>query len=96
MATYTLTGVTFHKGEYEGRAFHFTKVYLLSPMPANPTTVGFKTVDMKTADPDMFETLKKLPFPCEADVSLDVRASNKPGESTMVITGVRPVSKAAA
>jgi len=91
MAEMTLTGASLHKGDVEGRPYHFTRVYLLSEMPVNETHKGFKSVDLKTTDPDYYQVLQKLNFPCVCDVELDIRASGKPGESVMVVRSVKPI-----
>jgi hypothetical protein len=91
MAEMTLTGASLHKGDVEGRPYHFTRVYLLSAMPANDTHKGFKSVDLKTVDPNYYELLQKLSFPCVCDVEIDIRASGRPGESDMVVRSVKPI-----
>jgi hypothetical protein len=96
MAEMTITGASLHKGEVEGRPYHFTRVYLLSAMPANETHKGFKSVDLKTTDPNYYEVLQKLSFPCVCDVNIDVVASGRPGESAMVVRSVKPLQKQAA
>jgi hypothetical protein len=87
-----ITGAKSSSGEYEGRTYDSTKVYVQTKMnDQNGEMVGFATTEYNWGDSSNFAKLKDLDYPIKARVSLEIVTSGK--NSKMVVTDVQPMTK---
>ncbi|MGB2784562.1 hypothetical protein [Psychrobacter sp.] len=85
-----ITGAKSSSGEYEGRSYDSTKIYVQTKMnDQSGEMVGFATSEYNWGDSSNFNKLKDLEFPIKAKVEMDIVTSGK--NSKMVVTDVQPV-----
>lgn len=75
-----IVGVKRSKGEYEGRPYDATKVYV--PLDLNNSTDqgrGAATVEYSWGTSENYDKIKHLPFPFEAEVELAFVTNGKGG-----------------
>lgn len=86
----TITGAKSSLGEYEGRTYDSTKIYVQTKMnEQNGEMVGFATSEYNWGDSSNFQKLKDLDFPIKAKVGIEIVTSGK--NSKMVVTDVQPI-----
>lgn len=89
-----VVGVKRSKGEYEGKPFDSTKLYVnLDLNNSTDQGRGFATVEYTWGKSDNFDKIKHLPFPFDADVDLSFVTNGKGGMVAQVVD-VHPVSLA--
>ncbi len=87
-----ITGAKSSFGEYEGRTYDSTKVYVQTKMnDQSGEMVGFATSEYNWGDSSNFAKLKDLDYPIKARVSIEIVTSGK--NSKMVVTDVQPMTK---
>lgn len=90
-----ITGAKSSYGEYEGRVYDSTKVYVQTKMnDQNGEMVGFATSEYNWGDSSNFAKLKDLDYPVKAKVAIEIVTSGK--NSKMVVTDVQPIQQAKA
>jgi hypothetical protein len=90
-----ITGAKSSSGEYEGRTYDSTKVYVQTKMnDQNGEMVGFATSEYNWGDSSNFAKLKDLDYPVKAKVAIEIVTSGK--NSKMVITDVQPMQQSKA
>ncbi|PHS69866.1 MAG: hypothetical protein COB22_08655 [Cycloclasticus sp.] len=69
------TGVSLHKGEYEGNNYNFCKLYAVVPMQQSDTKKGSAGIDVR-CEPQVYDVLKNSNFstPVEIDCVTEMRA----------------------
>jgi len=86
---YQVLGVSRHKGEFEGRSYDFSKIFIVAAIGiGSPDKVGFNAVEMRGV-PKIFDQLKSQVFPCEVGLEVSLEAKGA-GESKSVITNAEP------
>lgn len=85
-----ITGAKSSSGEYEGRIYDSTKIYVQTRMnEQNGEMVGYATSEYNWGSSANFAKLKDLDFPLKAKVELDIVTSGK--SSKMVVLDVQPM-----
>lgn len=85
-----ITGAKSSKGEYQGRAYDSTKIYLQTKMNSEQgEMVGFATEEYNWGDSSNYAKLKDLDFPISAEVDLELVTSGK--LSKMIVLDVKPI-----
>lgn len=85
-----ITGAKASKGEYEGRFYDTTKLYIQVPFdPTNPEQAGFATVENNWGDSTNFQKIRNLNFPIKAEIEkIEVTS----GRSTKnIVIDVKPI-----
>lgn len=91
----TIVGAKKSKGEFEGRPFDSTKVYVHADLRNDKDQGrGVSTVEYAWGESGNFDKISHLPFPFEAEVDLVMVTSGK-GTSALTIEALRPVKAAA-
>lgn len=98
MAKYLVTGLKMSKGEYEGKAYDSTTLYVdLRLDESKGTQVGRSTAEFKWPNSEMFHKLKPLfeqardakkPFYCEIERE---EVGIGKGQTRMEITSIQPL-----
>lgn len=96
-----LLGASEHKGDFDGRPYAYSRLYVLSPLDAtNPARLGFGVVEYRCPI-ELFGDLRgrvngsELSFPVLAEVDVEMMAVGK-GDSKLSITQVHRLSQGAA
>ena len=85
-----ITGAKSSFGEYEGRSYDSTKIYVQTKMnDQSGEMVGFATSEYNWGDSSNFSKLKDFDFPLKAKVEMDIVTSGK--NSKMVVIDVQPI-----
>lgn len=85
-----ITGAKSSKGEYEGRSYDSTKIYVQTKMNEQAgEMVGFATSEYNWGASSNFNKLKDLDFPLKAKVEMEIVTSGK--NSKMVVVDVHPI-----
>lgn len=85
-----ITGAKSSSGEYEGRTYDSTKIYVQTKMNEQAgEMVGFATSEYNWGASSNFNKLKDLDFPLKAKVEMEIVTSGK--NSKMVVVDVHPI-----
>ncbi len=85
-----ITGAKSSKGEYEGRSYDSTKIYVQTKMNSEGgEMVGFATSEYNWGASTNFNKLKDLDFPLKAKVDIEIVTGGK--GSKMVVVDVQPI-----
>lgn len=85
-----ITGAKSSSGEYEGRSYDSTKIYVQTKMnDQSGEMVGFATSEYNWGDSSNFSKLKDLDFPLKAKVHMDLLTSGK--NPKLVVIDVQPI-----
>ena len=88
-----LFGTSKHKGEYEGRAYDYAKIYTFAPMEQTDEKKGSAGVDMRCT-PNVFDQLSKVSFDngvvCEVTTELRALGGSNARET---VVSVQPVAQ---
>ncbi|MGB3109629.1 MAG: hypothetical protein WBB40_03485 [Psychrobacter alimentarius] len=85
-----ITGAKSSSGEYEGRSYDSTKIYVQTKMnDQSGEMVGFATSEYSWGASSNFSKLKDLDFPLKAKIEMEMVTSGK--NSKIVVTDVQPI-----
>lgn len=85
-----ITGAKSSLGEYEGRSYDSTKIYVQTKMnDQSGEMVGFATSEYAWGSSANFTKLKDLDFPLKAKVNFEIVTTGK--NSKMVVVDVQPI-----
>lgn len=85
-----ITGAKSSSGEYEGRSYDSTKIYVQTKMnDQSGEMVGFATSEYNWGASSNFNKLRDLDFPLKAKVEMEIVTSGK--NSKMVVVDVQPI-----
>lgn len=86
-----ITGAKGSKGEYEGRPFDSTKIYVQTMMdPSKGTMVGTATEQYDWGLSDNFDKIKGLKFPLQAKVDFEQVTSGKSSKTIVMDVEILP------
>lgn len=86
-----VTGVKRGKGEYEGRAFDYTRVFVEVQLDdSQGNAAGFCSAQYNFGKSGNFDALSRLAFPCDCEVDF-VEVGTGAGEVRRVVQAIRPV-----
>lgn len=84
-------GAKSSKGDFEGTAFDSTKLFVeMSLDESKGNAKGFATQELVWGDSTEFNKIAHLPFPFDAEATLEIVTSGK-GVSKQRVTSLRPV-----
>ncbi len=88
-----ITGAKSSKGDYEGRPFDSTKIYVQTMMdPSKGTMVGTASEQYDWGTSENFETLKGLKFPISANVDFEQVTTGKNSKTIVMDVQLIPVT----
>lgn len=86
-----ITGAKASSGDFEGRSYDSTKVYIQTRMnPDSGDMAGFATTEYNWGPSDNFKKIRDQKYPFKALVEMDLVTSGK--SSKMVVIDVQPIS----
>lgn len=88
-----ITGAKGSKGEYEGRPFDSTKIYVQTRLdPTKGTMAGMATEEYTWGTSENFEKIKDLKFPIQANVDFENVSNGRSSKTIVMDLQVLPVS----
>jgi len=86
-----ILGGSKHQGEFEGRAYDFSKIFTIAPMEQSSEKLGSAGVDMR-GTPEVFNQLAGIDFsqPVKCEVQTELRAMGG-GKAQETVVSVRPI-----
>lgn len=85
-----ITGAKLSQGEYEGRAYDNTKIYVQTRMnPDSGEMVGYATSEYNWGTSSNFSKIRDLTYPFKAKVTMELVTSGK--SSKMIVVDVQPI-----
>ena len=85
-----VTGATFFNDTIEGQKHDFTKIYIeMSLDDSRGTAKGFATQSMNWGTSDEYQKIKHLPFPFEAELTIELVTTGKSQKQRVV--ALRPL-----
>lgn len=85
-----ITGAKASSGEFEGRVYDSTKIYVQTRMNTdNGDMVGYATTEYNWGASTNFAKIRDLKYPFKAVVDIEIMTSGK--NSKMVIVDVQPL-----
>ena len=90
-----ITGAKSSKGDYEGRPFDSTKIYVSTMMdPSKGTMVGRASEQYDWGTSENFQKLKDLKFPITANVEFEQVTSGKSSKTIIMDLELIPATPA--
>ncbi|GGP24432.1 hypothetical protein [Silvimonas amylolytica] len=88
--TATVVGAKMFKGEVDGQNYDSTTVFTLMDQDESKGTArGFAIADFKFPSSDLFQQLKALKYPIQAELELDQVSNGKTVKTVLV--GLKPL-----
>lgn len=85
-----ITGAKASSGEYEGRAYDSTKVYIQTRMdPNSGEMAGFATTEYNWGSSDNFKKIRDQKYPFKALVEIEMVTSGK--NSKNIVVDIQPL-----
>jgi len=85
-----ITGAKSSKGEYEGKAYDSTTIYVQVPLDeSNGNMSGFTTIEYKWGKSSNYARIADLEYPFQAEVQFSTVSNGR--SSKVVLTEVHPV-----
>jgi len=84
-----VSGCSKHKGDYEGNAYDYSKIYTTVPMQQGENKKGSAGVDLR-CEPHVFDILKaanfKVPIACDVETELRALGGGNAKETVVNVT----------
>ncbi|SMC29986.1 hypothetical protein SAMN02745857_04330 [Andreprevotia lacus DSM 23236] len=87
----TIVGIKFFDGDVDGKTYKSTTLFALFPLENNGRQKGMSVAELKSPDPALYKKLEALPFPLEADISVEQVVAR--GQIKMEVVDVKPVGR---
>lgn len=84
-----VTGMKPSKGDFEGRAYDSTKVYVETALD-DTKGKGFASAEYSFGEASEFDKFKHLTFPFVAEMELEIVTSGK--QTKTVVRGIKPLA----
>jgi hypothetical protein len=88
----TVLGIKSFKGDIDGKEFDSASIFVITPLDdSRGTAKGFATVEYKAGKSEIFDAVKHLPFPHEAELTIENVTSGKTVKT--IVRDYKPVMR---